>query len=238
MRKAKLSIIIPVFNEESTIRSVVESVNTVVLPYWAKEVIIIDDGSTDNTAETVKSLLLKHKNARLIRLEKNSGKGTAVIRGIKAAKGEYILIQDADLEYNPRQIPLLLLPIQQNKAHVVYGTRLRRLPNLKRDENTPRFLIHYLGNRLLSFLVSALYGQWLTDIETGYKVFPKNSVKRLRLTSRGFEFEPEITVQLMKHGYRIHEVPIKTTPRGYDKGKKLRTIPDGIKALMTILKMR
>lgn len=237
-KKQTLSIIIPVFNEERTITSVIKSVSILDLPNWQKEIIIIDDGSTDTTVQKIKRAISSQKNVRLLLQVNNQGKGAAVIRGMKEAKGDYIIIQDADLEYQPEQIPLLLLPVEQQKAEVVYGTRLKRFPNLHRDERTPLFLLHYLGNRALSLLLSLLYGQWLTDIETGYKLIPARAIRDLSLTARGFEFEPEITVQLIKRGYIIYEVPIQTNPRGYDKGKKLQTIPDGIKAFKTILKYR
>jgi len=255
----KLSIIIPVFNEEETVLTVITAVNKLSLSQWDKEIIIVDDGSTDATASIISGVippaggqmsrpkddqpfepeahgpLVQAENVKFFQHKKNLGKGAAVQTGIKRATGEYILIQDADLEYDPKQIPFLLAPIQERKAEIVFGTRLKRLPNFTRDEKTLRFFIHYLGNRMLSLLVSVLFGQWLTDIETGYKVFPKKVVKNLNLHSRGFEFEPEITVQLIKLGYKIYEVPIRTSPRGYEKGKKLRTVPDGIKALRMIL---
>lgn len=236
MKKRTLTIIIPVFNEEDTVQRVLHVVNRVHLASWQKEIIIINDGSTDRTAQIIKELLPKLKNVHLITLDKNQGKGSAVIRGLREANGDYVLIQDADLEYDPSQIPLLLLPIQEKRAEVVFGTRLKRLPNLRRDERTFRFLAHYLGNRALSFLLSILYKQWITDIETGYKVFPKKAISGLSLSARGFEFEPEITIQLIKRGYKIYEIPIRTLPRGYDQGKKLRTVPDGFKALTMIFR--
>jgi hypothetical protein len=140
------------------------------------------------------------------------------------------------LEYDPKFIPDLIKPILTNKTQVVYGTRLNRWPHIGREERTIRFFIHYFGNRFLSFLVSVLYGTWVTDIETGYKVLPKKFIKQVHMFSHGFEIEAEITVQLLKKGYTIVEVPITTNPRGYDQGKKLETIPDGIKAVSMIVK--
>ncbi|MBU4017004.1 glycosyltransferase family 2 protein, partial [Patescibacteria group bacterium] len=166
------------------------------------------------------------------------GKGAAIRTAIKASTGEYIIIQDADLEYDPRDYEKLLRPIIQKKAKVVYGTRLNRLPDFLKDERTARFFIHYLGNKILSFITSILYGQWITDMETCYKIFPKKAVNDMRLNAKGFEFEPEITAKLLKKGYNIHEIPISTIPRGYDEGKKLNTIKDGLKALVTLIKYR
>ena len=158
--------------------------------------------------------------------------------GIKHATGDYIVIQDADLEYNPQDIAKLIMPILSNKAKVVYGTRLKRMPNFSKDEKSPRFLLHYIGNKFLSLITSMLYGQWITDMETCYKVFPKVSLSSIILRSKGFDFEAEITSKLLKKGYKILEVPIKTEPRGYKEGKKLNTITDGIKAFYSLLKYR
>ena len=234
----KLSIIIPVFNEENTVGLILKKVNKVSLKNIEKEIIIIDDGSTDDTKKIIKKSIINKKGVRLITHKKNQGKGSAIKTGIKIAIGDYILIQDADLEYDPQQYKNLLIPILENKAKVVYGTRLKRLPNFKRDENNIRFFFHYLGNKVLSLLTSILYGQWITDMETGYKIFPKNVIKNIRLNSKGFEFEPEITAKLLKNKLKIHEVPITTTPRSYKEGKKLNTFKDGIKALKTLIKYR
>jgi dolichol-phosphate mannosyltransferase len=231
----KLSIIIPVYNEEASIRTVLKKLEELDLSPWKKEIIVVDDGSRDKTAKLLKEIIPTMEEAKVLQHKKNKGKGAAVQTGMSEANGEYILIQDADLEYNPSDIPSLLAPIDKMKSQVVYGTRLNRLPNFRREERTPRFFLHYLGNRSLSLLLSLLYKHTLTDIETGYKVFPKKAVTKMKLYSRGFEFEPEITIKLLKKGYTIHEVPITTNPRGYEKGKKLRTIPDGIKALRMIL---
>lgn len=233
-----LSIIIPVYNEEHTIARVLSALNSIHLPAWKHEIIIIDDGSTDSTRKRIQNKLSLLPHASLIIHSKNSGKGTAVQSGMKKAKGEYILIQDADMEYSPGDISRLLKPIAEGRAEVVYGTRLNRLPNLKRDERTFRFLAHYFGNRILSLLVSILYAHPLTDIETGYKIFPRAIFKKANFTSRGFEFEPEITAKLLKSGYKITEIPITTNPRGYKEGKKLRTVPDGLHAVWTIVKCR
>ena len=229
----KLSIIIPVFNEEKTILQILERVKKANIPV-VHEIIIVDDGSTDTTREKLKKI----KDVKIILQKKNQGKGAAVKTGIKNAKGDYVLIQDADLEYNPKQIKNLLKPILESKAEVVYGTRLNRMPHLSKEEKKHLFIFHYFGNRFLSLITSILYGQWLTDMETCYKMFPKQALNSIKLNARGFEFEPEITAKLLKQGYKIKEVSITANPRGYDEGKKLNTIRDGSKALWYLFKYR
>jgi glycosyltransferase involved in cell wall biosynthesis len=230
----KLSIIVPVFNEEKTILNVISSLEKLVVPAVTKEIIVVDDGSTDSTKDKIK----KSKNIKAFFHSKNSGKGAAVKTGIKNATGEYIIIQDADLEYNPKYIEDLIKPILDKKTQVVYGTRLKRMPNLKGEEKTLQFLTHYFGNRFLSFITSLLYGQWITDMETGYKLFPKEALSGVRLNARGFELEPEITAKLMKKGYKVLEIPIRVKPRGYDEGKKINTLRDGLKAFFYLFKYR
>lgn len=234
----KLSIIIPVFNEEKTISLILQKIATLEIPNVEKEMLVIDDGSTDATASAIQDSGLRIQNLKYIRHQKNLGKGAAVRTGIEHSTGDYIVIQDADLEYDPNDIKKLIKPILNGDATVVYGTRLKRLPNFTRDERTPRFLLHYLGNKFLSFLTSILYGQWITDMETCYKVFPKKAIDKITLKSRRFDFEPEITAKLLKESYTIFEVPIFTNPRGYNEGKKLNTFKDGTIALWTLLKYR
>lgn len=229
----KLSIIIPVFNEENTISEIIERVISVKISGVEKEIIVVDDGSTDNTLKKI-----PRRGIKLMKHKKNKGKGAAVKTGIDKSSGDYIIIQDADLEYDPEQIGFLVEPILKGKAKVVYGTRLNRLPHLKKEEKKLRFLIHYFGNRFLSVTTSILYGHWLTDMETCYKLFPAEVGKKLDLKSKRFDFEPEITAKLLKAGYKILEVPIVTTPRDYSEGKKLRTFHDGPIALYTLLKYR
>ncbi|MDP3988177.1 MAG: glycosyltransferase family 2 protein [Candidatus Levybacteria bacterium] len=231
----KLSIIIPAYNEEKTIPTVLEKLDSIKIPGVTKEIIVVDDGSTDASA----SVISKFKsNFKFIQHKKNQGKGAAVRTGIKNSTGDYILIQDADLEYNPQDITKLVKPILNKSAQVVYGTRLSRMPNFSRDERTLRFFAHYLGNKFLSLVTSFLYGKWVTDMETGYKLFPKKAVENIKLNSRSFNFEPEITSKLLKQGYKILEIPISTNPRGYEEGKKLNTFRDGTIALLTLLKYR
>lgn len=234
----KLSIIIPVFNEEKTILEILKRVINVKIPAIDKEIVVVNDGSQDKTLKLINDFSLKNPVIKVISHLENQGKGAAVRTGINNSSGDYILIQDADLEYDPKDIPLLLNPILQKKAIVVYGTRLKRLPNLRKDERTPQFLLHYIGNKFLSLLTSILYGQWITDMETGYKIFPRKAVEKIDLVAKGFEFEPEITSKLLKRGYKITEVPIKTEPRGYKEGKKLHTVRDGFRTLYSLLKYR
>jgi glycosyltransferase involved in cell wall biosynthesis len=198
-----------------------EKVKNAKMPV-VNEIIIVDDGSTDTTRAKLKNV----KGAKIILHKKNQGKGAAVKTGIKNAKGDYILIQDADLEYNPNQIKDLLKPI------------LARTPHLQKEEAKHLFIIHYFGNRFLSLVTSLLYGQWLTDMETCYKLFPQSALNSIKLNARGFEFEPEITAKLMKQGYKIKEVSITANPRGYEDGKKLNTVKDGSIALWSLIKYR
>lgn len=234
----KLSIIIPVFNEEKTIFKVLERVSSIKIESVDKEIIVVDDGSRDKTADQInKFLKSKEKIKHFVHL-KNLGKGAAVKTGIKNATGDYIIIQDADLEYDPKYIGKLIKEINKDGKTVVYGTRLKRLPNFKKEERTLQFLTHYFGNRFLSLVTSILYGQWITDMETGYKLIPKNLAGKIKLNAKGFEFEPEITSKLLKSGYKIKEVPISANPRGYGEGKKLNTVKDGLKAFWYLLKYR
>lgn len=234
----KLSILIPVFNEEKTVREVVEAVYQVKIPHVQKEIIIINDASTDKTKEEIKKVQRKYPDVIVVTHTHNQGKGAAIRTALGVTTGEYIVIQDADLEYNPQEIKKLVAHRENTDVQVVYGTRLHRLPHLHGEERTFRFLLHFLGNRFLSLLTSILYGQWLTDMETCYKLFPKNALEGILLRAKGFEFEPEITAKLLKKGYTIHEVPITATPRGYKEGKKLRTVRDGAKALWHTIKYR
>lgn len=234
----KLSIIIPVYNEEKTIAAVLAAVDALTLPQTEKEIVIVDDGSRDTTSSEVKKAIKGKKSFVFVEHEKNQGKGAAVQTGLEKATGDYVVIQDADLEYDPKDILKLLTTLQKQKAKIVYGTRLKRLPDFSRDERTIRFLIHYLGNKFLSLVTSVLYGQWITDMETGYKMFPRDVAGKLKLKARSFDFEPEITAKMLKRGFFIVEVPISTNPRGYKEGKKLNTVSDGLQALWTLLRYR
>jgi glycosyltransferase involved in cell wall biosynthesis len=236
----KLSIIIPAFNEEKTIKQILQRVNDISLGNIQKEVIIINDYSTDNTQEIVNETIKKLPEFKLINHTVNKGKGAAVRTGFSNATGDYIVIQDADLEYNPEYFKTLLQPILNGKTDVVYGSRLTKLPDLKGHGtmSKTRFLVHFFGNRFLSLLTSILYLQWITDMETCYKIFPREFLNKVTLHGEGFNFEPEITAKLIKAGYKIIEIPITTNPRGYDQGKKLQTVPEGIEAIKTLIKYR
>lgn len=226
----KISIVMPVYNEEKTITQILEKVCAVRLP-WEKEIIVVNDGSRDKSEEKIQPF---RKKIVYIKQE-NQGKGAAVRAGIDRASGDYIVIQDADLEYNPEDIGRLILKVKNN--NVVYGSRLTEPPVLFGPNQTP-ILLHYFGNKVLSLVTSLLYGTWLTDMETCYKLFPKKAMEKIHIRARGFEFEPEITAKLLKNGYKITEIPITTKPRDFSEGKKLNTWKDGRKAFTALIKYR
>ncbi len=234
-----ISIIVPVFNEEKTVIAVLEKLKKLNLEKSNKEIIVVDDGSTDNTPFLIDKYLKTKGVLNIVfhKHKKNLGKGSAVKSGIAHATGDYVIIQDADLEYNSEDIKKLVTLISPT-SQVIYGTRLNRLPNIFKEEKELLFLLHFIGNRGLSLVTSILYGQWITDMETCYKLFPRKALENINLRARGFEFEPEITAKLMKLGYKIRETPITTTPRGYKEGKKLHTISDGTRAVWSLLKYR
>lgn len=221
-----LSVIIPVYNEESTITEVIERVTAVELPL-EKELIVIDDGSTDNTVDVLRSgsshLIHTHVSPT------NAGKGAAVRIGLSLAKGDVIIIQDADLELDPSEYGRLLAPIVAGEAKVVYGSRFL-------DGNTIPFS-RRLANRILTSLTNVLFGTSLTDMETAYKVFTREVASSLDLSARGFEIEPEITARIARQGITIKEIPISYRPRTVNEGKKIRW-HDGLKAIATLIKCR
>jgi len=226
----KLSVIIPVFNEEKTVGQLIKKVLAERTP---KEIIVVNDGSTDKTQKEIDKL----KSRRLVKLSfpENQGKGTAVRAGLKKAQGEFLIIQDADLEYDPKDYSRLLKPIQEGQAKVVYGTRLKKLPlKILGKDKTP-LPLHYLVNRFLSVLTNLFYGSHLTDMETGYKMISREVYSQLKLVSNRFEIEPEITAKILKKGYPIIEVPIKTQPRGYKEGKKIKA-KDALLAVFTLFR--
>lgn len=224
----KLSIIIPVYNEEKTIAKVVSAVKTAEIrgAKVVKEIIVVDDGSRDGTLRMLKGI----KGITLLKHGENRGKGAAVRTGIAASNGDVILIQDADLEYDPKQIGKLLAPIMRGEM-VVYGSR--RLGKLKGRG----IILHDIGNWILSAATSVLFGMRITDMETGYKVFRREVVEGMELRSDKFDIEPEITAKIIRRGYKIHEVPIDFSPRGFAEGKKI-TVFDGLVALWTLVKYR
>lgn len=233
----KLSIIVPAFNEEKTISEILKRVHDVDLGDIKKEVVVVDDGSKDKTLKLAYDFAKDNREVRVIEHKRNKGKGAAVATGIKEATGDIFIIQDADLEYNPQDIPRLISPIVQKKNRVVYGTRLRAKPVFFGKEKTP-LLLHFFGNKFLSLITSVLYGAKVTDMETCYKAFDKNVLNGVKLKSRSFNFEPEITAKILKKRIKILELDIKTKPRGWEEGKKLNTFRDGSIALWTLLKYR
>lgn len=233
----KLSIIIPAYNEEKTIQEILKRVMAVDFGSIKREVVIVDDGSKDNTLKLVKESVKGNSEMRVIEHKKNKGKGAAVATGIKEATGDILIIQDADLEYDPQDIPRLIDPIVKKRFRVVYGTRLRVAPVLFGKNKTP-LIIHYFGNKFLSLITTVLYGAIVTDMETCYKAFEKSVLQGVKLRSHSFDFEPEITAKILKKRIKILELDIKTKPRGYDEGKKLHTVRDGSIALWTLIKYR
>jgi len=222
----KLSIIIAAYQEEKTIAKVLKRVLDVKLDGIRKEIIVVDDGSNDGTFEEAK----KFKGIKFFRLEKNQGKGAAVRKGMEHATGDVILIQDADLEYNPLEYPSLLKPILDGEADVVYGSRILGVHH-------NMYKIHKFGNQLLTIITNLFFGTKLTDMETCYKVFKRDVLKGIKLRARRFDFEPEITTKILKLGYKIREVPISFKPRSFKEGKKITWI-DGLKSLYYIIKYR
>lgn len=222
----KLSIIIPAYNEENFVSEIVKRVKKVNLKKIKKEIIVVDDGSTDGTSRKIARI----KGVTKLRLPKNKGKGAAVRLALKKATGEYVIIQDSDLEYDPQDYPQLLKPILAKRAEVVYGSRF-----LGPHKNM--LFWHWLGNHLISFLTNILYNTTLSDIEVGYKLFPRKMAAELNLKAKGFEFEPEITAKILKKGIRIFEVPISYYGREYSEGKKIKG-RDAFIALFTLLKYR
>ena len=218
----------PVYNELQTIEPILKRVDDVGL---ADEIIIVDDGSVDGTRELLSELVPKFPKVKLFMHEQNQGKGAAVRTGIEHATGDLLLIQDADLEYDPRDYPKLLAPIEDGVADVVYGSRF-----LGAARRVTMFW-HMVANKLLTFMTNLLYNSILTDMETGYKLFKREIIQDIPLHSRRFEFEPEVTAKLLKRKVRIFEVPITFNPREYAEGKKIG-LPDAFEAIWTLIKYR
>jgi glycosyltransferase involved in cell wall biosynthesis len=223
----KLSVIIPVFNEKYTIAEIVRKVQATRL---ASEIILVDDGSTDGTREILQSLA-PSPDLLVLYHEKNLGKGAALRSGFEKARGDVILVQDADLEYNPAEYPTLLDPIECGQADVVYGSRFLG------SKHRVTMFWHMVANQLLTLATNLLYNSILSDMETGYKVFRAEVLHGLRLRANRFDFEPEITAKLLKHKARIFEVPISFNPREYSEGKKI-SMGDAFVAIWTLLKYR
>jgi len=223
----KLSVIIPIYNEVESLREIVKRVQDTKLAW---EIVLVDDGSIDGTRDLLKEMDGKD-NIHVVLHEKNQGKGAAVRTGFGAARGEVLLIQDADLEYDPRDYPTLLKPLEEGIADVVYGSRFL---------GGPRRVVmfwHMIANYLLTFMTNILYNTILSDMETGYKVFRKEVIEGMPLHAKRFDFEPEFTAKILKRKYRIYEVPISFNPRDYSEGKKIK-LKDAFEAVWTLLKYR
>ncbi|MCB0724212.1 MAG: glycosyltransferase family 2 protein [Ignavibacteriae bacterium] len=223
-----LSVIIPVYNEEKYLEEIIARVANTKLVY---EIICVDDGSTDQSKNLLKSLS-EDRNIplKVLTHPQNRGKGAAIKTGLSIASGDLVLIQDADLEYNPKDYEALIKPFNEKCVHVVYGSR-----NLIRNPKSS--LAFYYGGRLLSILTNIIYGSKITDESTCYKVFKTELLRDLNLENEGFDFCPEVTAKILKQKIKIHEVPISYSPRSRNEGKKIRWY-DGIIAIWTLLKYR
>ncbi|MBV8951918.1 MAG: glycosyltransferase family 2 protein [Actinobacteria bacterium] len=223
----RLSVIVPVYNERNTLPEIVRRMRSVELPI-DHEVVLVDDGSTDGTRALLPQLV--DSTVHVVKHEQNRGKGAAIRTGLQNATGDVVLIQDADLEYDPDEWPKLLAPLLKGRARVVYGSRFT-------GEGRAMPVSSWLGNRLLVGATNVLYNTTLSDIETGYKVFDRQFLDQLTLTADGFDFEPEVTARVLRSRERIYEVPISYTGREREEGKSF-TWRDGALALWVLVKCR
>jgi glycosyltransferase involved in cell wall biosynthesis len=222
-----LSVVVPVYNERTTVVEILRRMRQVDLPVDL-EIVVVDDGSNDGTEKVLGAL--EDSTLRVIHHPANRGKGAAIRTGLEHARGDLLLIQDADLEYDPDDWPLLLAPLMKGKAQVVYGSRFT-------GERRNLLFWHWVGNKFLSLVTNVLYNTTLSDMETCYKLFDRSVLDGITIKSDRFEFEPEITAKLLRRGYHIYEVPISYSGRDRDEGKKI-TWTDGFGALATLVRYR
>ena len=222
-----LSVIVPVYNERTTLIEIVRRMRAVDLP-MDREIVVVDDGSNDGTDKVLSAI--EDSTVRVLRHPGNQGKGAAIRSGLAVVRGDLVLIQDADLEYDPEDWPKLLNPVLRGRAKVVYGSRFT-------GERKNMLFWHWVGNRFLSLVTNVLYNTTLSDMETGYKLFDRSVIDGITIDSDSFDFEPEITAKVLRRGQRIYEVPISYNGREVDEGKKI-TWKDGFGALKTLLKYR
>ena len=223
-----LTVVIPVYNEANTLETLVGRVKRV--KGIDKEIILVDDGSTDGSREILKKLQAADATLNVIYQPRNLGKGAALRAGFKAAMGDYIIVQDADLEYDPNDYHKLIKPVLEGKAKVVYGSRFT-------GEHRNMNFKHWAGNQFLTLITNVLYDTTLSDMETCYKLMPRELVQTLKIRSNSFTFEPEITAKILRSGIRIYEVPISYAGREANEGKKI-SWKDGLPALWSIIKYR
>lgn len=230
MTTKTLSIVIPVYNEKKTVAELIRRVLAVKISGIKKELVIVDDKSTDGTGKILAKLVREHPHLKIFYHSVNQGKGAAVRTGFQHATGDYIIVQDADLEYDPQDIPKLLKPIQEGKAEVVYGSRFT-------GEHKNMLFWYMVGNKFLTLLLNVFYDTTLSDMEVCYKLFTKKALKGIKIKENRFGFDPEVTVQVLNKGLRIYEVPISYSGREFEEGKKI-TWKDGFKVLWIIIKYR
>jgi glycosyltransferase involved in cell wall biosynthesis len=227
-KQLTLSIIVPVYNEEKTLLPLLKKVQNVKLLGLKKQIIVVNDGSSDKTAEVIKKI--KIPGIQIYQHDKNRGKGAAIRTAIPHTTGDFVIIQDADLEYDPADYAIILKPLLDGRADVVYGSRFKGVGRA--------FLFwHYVGNKLLTFITNILYDTILTDMETCYKAFKGDLIRSIKLRSNRFDFEPEITAKILKRGVKLFEVPINYDGRNFEEGKKI-TWRDGIVALVCLIRYR